>query len=231
MSILKRGGVALAGLLSIAFCWGEESLANTILTNALGSDINTTIIEGSEETIPPKFGKDPEDPENDGEGNSGLLKIDRVPNFTFNSIVPSGLYQLEYAANSNPYIQVSDLRGNLSGWTLSAKISNFVSQPTLEDPKSYVLTGAEFTLENGVVEGYKSEYATPPKSYGVTLNSNFKKVLSAEKDSGQGIWASRWQRKKGVNENIKIAILPRTARPDTEYKAAITWLLNDVPSE
>lgn len=231
MTILKKVGVALAGLCLIVSYGSKEYFADTIMTNALGSDINTTIIEGSEETIPPQFGNDPEDPKNNGTGSTGLLKIDRVPNFTFSNIVPSGLYQIESAANSNPYIQVSDLRGNLGGWTLSAKISNFVSEPTLEDPNSYRLSGASMTVDKGVVEGYKSEYAAPPTSYEAKLNKDFKKIFSAEKESGQGIWASRWQRTRGANEKIKIAILPKTARPNTEYHATITWLLNDVPDQ
>lgn len=213
-------GILLINILGI-----ESTMADTIT-----SDLTTEIIEGKANPIPPLFGSDPEDPENQGTNSSGLLKIDRVPNFSFGRVVRNGLYQEEYAINSNPYIQVSDLRGNLGGWTLYAKISNFVSEPTTSDQKKYLLSGAVLTIHSGDIQTYQSEYAAPPKSYSVSLNKDQQKIMAAEKNAGQGVWATRWKSEKAVNKNIILDILPHTAKAGREYTATISWKLADVPS-
>lgn len=220
--------VALTGAVFLITYNAETSLAET--TDSLKANIDAVVIEGKASPIPPSFGQDPEDPTNNGTNSSGLLKIDRVPNFSFGKVVRSGLYQEEYAVNSNPYIQVSDLRGSIGGWTLYAKISNFVSVPTTEEQKRYLLSGASLTLMSGDIQEYNSEYAAPPKSHSVSLNRNLQKVMSADKNTGQGVWATRWKSEQGINKNIKLAVLPNTAKPGKEYTATITWKLADVPN-
>ncbi|EOL46411.1 WxL domain-containing protein [Enterococcus caccae] len=220
--------VALVGLVISPVFVAETGLAKT--SDALKSDIDAVIIEGKESPVPPSFGQDPEDPANNGTNSSGLLKIDRVPNFSFGKVVRSGLYQEEYAINSNPYIQVSDLRGNLSGWSLYAKISNFVSEPTSKDQKRYLLSGANLTIQKGDIQEHNSEYAAPPKSHSVSLNKDLQKVMSADQNAGQGVWATRWKSEKGVNKKIKLDILPNTAKAGRDYTATISWKLADVPS-
>ncbi|EOH92601.1 hypothetical protein UAW_02998 [Enterococcus haemoperoxidus ATCC BAA-382] len=208
----------------------DTSLAENLPVDSLKSDIDAVVIEGKENPVLPVFGQDPEDPTNNGTNSSGLLKIDRVPNFTFGKVVRSGLYQEEYAMNSNPYIQVSDLRGSLGGWALYAKISNFVSEPTTKNQKRYLLSGATLTLNKGDIQEYKSEYAAPPKSYSVSLNKDLQKVMSADQNTGQGVWASRWKSEKGINKKITLDILPNTAKVGRDYTATISWKLADIPS-
>lgn len=220
--------VALAGAFLLIVFEAETSLAET--TDALKADIDAVVIEGNWNPVPPLFGQDPEDPTNNGTNSSGLLKIDRVPNLSFGKVVRSGLYQEEYAINSNPYIQVSDLRGSLGGWTLYAKISNFVSEPTTKDQKKYLLSGASLSLTKGDIQEYNSEYAAPPISHSVSLNKDLQKVMSADKNAGQGVWATRWKSEKAVNKKIALDILPNTAKAGREYTATISWQLADVPN-
>ena len=220
--------VALAGAFLITLFNEKTSLAET--TDAFKADLDAVVIEGKENPVPPLFGQDPEDPANNGTNSSGLLKIDRVPNLSFGKVVRSGLYQEEYAVNSNPYLQISDLRGNLGGWTLYAKISNFVSEPTTKDQKKYLLSGASLTLTKGDIQEYDSEYATPPKSHSVSLNKELQKVMSADRNAGQGVWATRWKSEQARNKKIRLDILPNTAKAGREYTATITWKLADVPS-
>ncbi|MGX7244359.1 WxL domain-containing protein [Enterococcus quebecensis] len=220
--------VALVSLFGSSVFVAETSLAKN--NDVLKSDVDAVIIEGKESPVPPSFGQDPEDPTNNGTNSSGLLKIDRVPNFSFGKVIRSGLYQEEYAINSNPYIQVSDLRGNLGGWALYAKISNFVSEPTSKDQKRYLLSGANLTIQKGDIQEYNSEYAAPPISHSVSLNKDLQKVMTADKNAGQGVWATRWKSEKGVNKKITLDILPNTAKAGREYTATISWKLADIPS-
>lgn len=220
--------IALTGVFLLTFYGAETSWAENI--DSIKADIDALVIEGKVSPIPPSFGQDPEDPENNGTFSSGLLKIDRVPNFSFGKVVRSGLYQEEYALNSNPYIQVSDLRGNLGGWTLYAKISNFVSEPTTNDQKKYLLSGASLSVTKGAIQEYNSEYAAPPESYSISLNKDLQKIMSADKNTGQGVWATRWESKQETNKKIKLNVLPNTAKPGRDYTATITWKLADVPS-
>ncbi|ALS00027.1 hypothetical protein ATZ33_01100 [Enterococcus silesiacus] len=220
--------VALAGAFLLIVYDGKTSLAVT--TDALKADVDAVVIEGKENPVPPLFGQDPEDPTNNGTNSSGLLKIDRVPNFSFGKVVRSGLYQEEKAINSNPYIQISDLRGSLGGWTLYAKISNFVSEPTTDNQKKYLLSGASLSLNKGDIQEYNSEYAAPPKSHSVSLNKYQQKVMSADKNTGQGVWATRWKSEKMVNDYITLDVLPGAAKAGRDYTATIFWQLADVPN-
>lgn len=216
------------GLLAWGLIGGESVSA---MSDSFLSDVQANVKEGNPSSRPPLFGKDPEDPDNQGTATGGLLTIDRVPNLMFGRVVASGLYQREYAVNSNPYLQVSDLRGSLGGWTVSAKISDFVSQRTPTDTSNYILGGASLSLQGATVEEYQSEYAGPPTSYPVHLNKDYQKVLAAAPDSGQGIWSSRWKSSRGVNDNIELAILPGTAEVGRDYQATISWKLSDVPNK
>ena len=223
--------IALAGTFLATLYGAKTSLAETLSADTSKAEIEAVVIEGKEKPVPPSFGQDPEDPTNHGTNSSGLLKIDRVPNFSFGKVVRSGLYQEEYAINSNPYIQISDLRGSLGGWTLYAKISNFVSEPITKDQKRYLLSGASLTLKQGTIQEYNSEYAAPPESYSVSLNKEQQKIMAADKNAGQGIWAARWKSDQAVNKNITLDILPNTAKAGRDYTATITWKLADVPSK
>lgn len=213
----------LAGCLVLSLLAGSTVMASQ-------SDIQVDVIEGNMKPRPPLFGTDPEDVTNSGTAMPGLLTIDRVPNLHFGKVVASGLYQKEYALNANPYVQVSDFRGSLGGWTLSAKISDFVSTPAPEDTRRYLLGGAALKISMGNLEAYHSEYAPPPISYSVTLNKDFQKVAAAAENTGQGIWASRWQSSRAVNDKIELAILPGTAEPNRQYQATMSWKLADVPN-
>lgn len=220
---LKQGLVVI----SCVFITGQPALAAE--QNDLMSDAKVEVLEGSMDAVPPKFGADPEDSNSKGTENTGLLKIDKVPNFVFGQVVSSGLYQAEFARNSNPYIQVSDLRGTLGGWTLYAKMSNFVSTRTENDTKKYVLNGATLNLKEGQIANYNSEEGAPPRSFEVSLNHEFQKIMSADNDAGQGIWATCWESQSILNENIELGILPGTAEAGRDYQATLYWQLIDVP--
>lgn len=200
-----------------------------VMATPVNSELQAHVEEGKDTPVPPLFGVDPEDAENKGTATPGLLKIDRVPNFHFNNVIASGLYQTEYASNTNPYLQVSDFRGSLGGWSVSAKISDFVSKRTEEDTRAYLLSGATLTLHQGAVQEYNSVFAASPTSCNVTLNKQYQEVTGAVKGTGQGIWATRWPSSQWVNHQIELSILPETAQPGRNYEAIITWKLSDVP--
>lgn len=195
----------------------------------VNSDLQAQVEEGKDTPVPPLFGDDPEDAENKGTATPGLLKIDRVPNLHFGNVIASGLYQMEYASNTNPYLQVSDFRGSLGGWSVSAKISDFVSKRTEEDTRAYLLSGAVLTLHQGAIQEYNTAFAASPISHKVALNKQYQEVTGAVKGTGQGIWATRWQSNQAVNQQIELAILPETAQPGRNYEATISWKLSDVP--
>lgn len=193
------------------------------------SELQVQVQEGKDAPVPPLFGADPEDDQNNGTATPGLLKIDRVPNLKFGNVIASGLYQTEYAKNTNPYLQISDLRGSLGGWSVSAKISDFVSKRSETDIRTYLLAGAKLTFRQGTVQEYESAFAAPPTSNDVALNQQYQEILGATKGAGQGIWAARWSSNQAVNQQIELSVLPETAQPGREYAATISWKLSDVP--
>lgn len=201
-----------------------------ITANAQEESIfNIEVVEGSSNVVPPKFGTDLYDGKNQGTGNQGLLKIDRIPNIVFGVTSNSYLNKTVSAKNDNPYIQISDYRGTVDGWRLSAKASNFVSDSLMPNGKKYVLSGAKLTFSAGLVESASgiSQENYKPKTNKVTLNDHYQALVTAKENQGQGTWGIRWENKpytKG-NEQLQLFIKGNSSKPNLKYMASIEWLL------
>ncbi|WP_314067971.1 WxL domain-containing protein [uncultured Vagococcus sp.] len=194
----------------------------TVFAADFESDITSDIVPGETTAIAPKFGSDRLDSQNKGTNNMGTLKIDRAPNIKFGVVSVSKRFQEVNAINANPYVQISDVRGTLTGWTLSATMSNFTSG---EGTNQLTIDGAYITLsENSLTDFESSEASEPIVGENIALNYAEKTVAEAGFDSGQGIWGIKW-------DQIKLRIYPHTAKPDTSYTAKIKWTLTDGPKE
>ncbi|WP_207696211.1 hypothetical protein DOK67_0002058 [Enterococcus sp. DIV0212c] len=195
------------------------------------SQVKIKMLQGDETiTHPPVGGTDPEDENNPGTGNKGVLTIDRVPNINFGEININGSDQAEYAVNTNPYAQVTDVRGSSEGWTLSVKADDFKSANG-----QFELKGAALSLNDGeAVTASTGNSVTKPVAQSVTLGSSFKPIMSATKGTGEGTWMLSWKNSEVTDENktnpkIKLAILGGTAKANTEYSTTVYWNLEAAP--
>ncbi|WP_430602004.1 hypothetical protein IGJ02_002194 [Enterococcus sp. DIV0724b] len=192
-----------------------------------GSTVNIKMLAGDEEEERPPVGPvDPEDEDNQGTGNKGLLTINRVPNLKFGEVNISGSDQVEYALNQMPYAQVTDVRGTSAGWTMFVRADDFTSA------SKDVLKGATLSLKNSIVSTMSAgKTVIPPKGNDVTLTTKNQKIMMADKNSGEGTWLQSWYKNNSdeKNSNIQLSILAGTAKANTEYSANIYWELQDAP--
>ncbi|MGX7245765.1 WxL domain-containing protein [Enterococcus quebecensis] len=215
-------GLLTVGSLQLEAQAEKKSDANSITT--------IKMLPGDENAVHPPVDKDKddEDEENEGTGNKGTLTIDRVPNIKFGDININGSDQVEYAKNSNPYTQVTDVRGTSNGWALYVKADEFASD------KNEKLTGAALTLNKGnVVTNSTGKTITPPIANNVTLTKQNQKIMTAAAKSGEGTWMLSWKNleQQEKNKNIQLSILAGTAKANTEYKTTIYWELQDAPGK
>lgn len=225
---MKRNVLSLSSLVLIAIFATAESVQAVESSDAT-SNVSVMMEPGKDnESYPPVDGEDPEDPNNPGTGNQGTLTIDRVPNITFGEINISGSDQSISALNSNPYTQVTDVRGTSAGWTLFAKAEAFKSDSDKE------LTGATLALTNGEVKSASAGSSiTKPDGAAIVLNPMSQRIMTANENAGEGTWVMSWKKQEDTERNnkIKLNILAGTAKAHTEYKTTIVWELHDTPNK
>lgn len=191
---------------------------------------------------------DPTNPDTPGDGNDntgqkGPFTLDVVPNYNFGKHIAgkADTYYALYTSDkgvlddkrlANPYVQVTDLRENNTGWHVTANITDF------KTTAGKVLTGAVLTMPQGTAHLYgdTNDATTTPKPTmkSVELNSSDQTFMSADKGAGVGTWMDY------MFENNNTAVADATATNSTtlmdpgnnsagDYTADLTWTLNDTP--
>lgn len=191
-----------------------------------GSETPTTPVDPMDPTKPidPKNPPDPEDPNNPGTGNIGPLTLDFVSNIQFGEQKLSGSTQIYASKNTNPYVQVTDVRGTGAGWSLSASMSDF--QRKNEGGETKVLKGAILRFENPTVKTTPDNPADAPTAQNVTFeNSSSNLVLNAAAGTGQGTWLDVYS----DPNYITLEVLGGSASTDVKYQSTIHWSLSDAP--
>lgn len=142
------------------------------------------------------------------------------------------------------FVQVQDLRGSNTGWSLKVSLSAFTS-----NTQNNTLKGAELTFEPGVLNYSGDEISKPSFEEEIKLSadSESQKVMDAvvkvvdEKTVGEGagvtslVWGN--QKKLNATEPDKQVLngaitlfVPKTATKDAaEYTATLTWELTSTP--
>lgn len=189
------------------------------------SDKEVTLVAGEGGVTPPVGPLDPIDPDNPGTGQLGPLSIDYVSNLKFGEHKIAGGNMSYKALNKDPYIQVTDLRGAGEGWSLSAKMSNFVNE------KNQVLKGATLSMTNGKVKAASPDNVSliPQKSNVIFDNEQSQLVMQAPEKSGRGTWILTWAGMDQANEEVQLNVIAGTPEANTEYNASIIWELEDAP--
>lgn len=102
--------------------FAEENNQQPISSATSKTDL--TLKSGSGENTKPIIPTDPVDPD-PSTGNKGSLTIPYASNITFGENEIQAVDTDYLALNRAPYVQVNDVRGGASGWTLSASITSF----------------------------------------------------------------------------------------------------------
>lgn len=154
------------------------------------------------------------------EFTAGELTLVTVPDFDFGQhVIPGVTTDYQAVAISVP-VQVSDLRGAITGWSVKAELSGFTTGG------ANTLAGATMTLNNGTTTTAGGTTGTAPSvPAAVTIPSDGTSVNIAQAaiGTGGGIWDISWPK-----ADTSIKIFGGTARTGVS-NATLTWSLEDTP--
>lgn len=218
---------ATTGVTASAEVLNQAESKNTIHFKA-GEGVVTEPINPVDPGKPVPSPIDPEDGGNTGTGNKGPLSIDYVSNIAFGTQEIASGTMTYNAMNENPFVQVTDVRGSKSGWSLYAKMTEFTS----EDKKD-ILTGATFSLNSGEVKTTPENISSAPSAEKnvVFNNQEAKLVMSAQADEGHGTWVEVFSGEHESNKNVTLEVPAGVADADIDYVATMFWELIDAPSK
>lgn len=182
---------------------------------------------------------DPTDPEGKPEpGTPGPLSIDFASSLDFGTQKISSTDETYKAAPQEAmkagekvtvpnYVQVTDNRGTLSGWTLEVQqMGQFKSDKN-------DLTGAAVTFENGKVNSIsESERPTSSESFTLDPETNaLSGVMSAAQNQGSGTTVNAFGDAATMGDSISLSVPGKTTKYATEYRTVFNWVLTDAPGK
>ncbi|WP_201290083.1 WxL domain-containing protein [Enterococcus faecalis] len=188
-----------------------------------------------------------DDEQKDKAEETNELEIISVPqSFRYGIVNKSNTQQIIYLNTNNYqtntsvvtdgfYTRIRDERSNLSGWKLTAQLSDFK-----DDTNSTVLTnsGIALQMENMKIESIKNR-DTPQESIDqnptgtpstVSTNETLisgeaaKTLINARVTEGQGTWQLRIPFDK-----VSLTVPANTGEINKNYTATLTWSLDDTP--
>jgi len=174
----------------------------------------------------------------------GALSIDYASNFKFGEQKISTDDEQYFAALDqfkNPdggdnienvnYVQVTDKRGSLVGWNLSAEqVGQF------ETAEHEVLTGAQLKINTasavaGVADGSLDTYTPSTVANKITFTPGVSQPgITAEAGKGAGTWVYRFgDTKKDGATAVELDVPGKTVKLAKQYTTTINWTLATTP--
>ncbi|MDR0879259.1 MAG: WxL domain-containing protein [Clostridioides sp.] len=234
-TLMTIAGITLsfAGVKSFAADQELKSQAKVVFTAPIDPD--KPIIDPADPNNQPPGKPDPESP-----GTGGLLSIDHVSNFDFETheikigqtmdffALPQAWLEDDGTSSTKPnYVQVSDNRLTGEGWTLSV-----AQDGDLKTADNKILTGAQITVSN--IEGVTApstlvQLPLVASQRIITPGVGSQIMMSAEKDKGQGTHVARFGDNTTKGSSVKLTIPNTTTVYAKTYTANLTWTLSDTP--
>lgn len=239
-SVMALGLSMGAGVVSAAGQDGGEYTSNGLIEFTPGEQpVDPVDPLNPEQPVDPT---DPTDPEGKPQpGTPGPLSIDFASSFNFGDNKITSKDEIYYAGlqkykdkdtdqelREGPnYVQVTDNRGTLAGWTLKVKQTK-----QFETDDSHKLDGAKITLTNGNINTVsESAPATAVKEIAIDkMDADFL-VMSAKKDAGAGTFLTRWGNEDLAKskESVKLFVPGKAVKKKAQYRTSFVWTLTDVP--
>lgn len=224
-NIVRISKIMLIVLISI--------LSLTLLAQGILAATSTATITFADDTsIPPILDPDDgttpnnEDPPLDGTDEHGPLSLDYVSHLDFGSQLVSLETQTYESTTIKPFIQVTDKRGNPTGWDVTVSAVAFTSGSSPD-----VLEGAYLEFKSGETISNLNIYAPPNTTpFRLYTNEEAVKFLYANPNEGRGSWITRWYPSEGkeTNDNVTLTVYGGTMRAEA-YTSTLTWTLTDAP--
>lgn len=169
-------------------------------------------------------------------GTNGPLSIDYASSLYFGEQDITSSNETYYAVpqklsddTERPnYVQVSDNRGTLAGWSLQVKQNGQFKTATNKE-----LTGAQITFENAELATVSTATAPSVIKTSFTLGTDgtgvAENVIAAKAEEGAGTFVYRFGNDATKGDSIKLDVPGSTAKYAEEYTTTLTWTLTDVP--
>lgn len=159
-------------------------------------------------------------------GEGGPLQIKSVSDFVFKGEISEDTrtYNVQTASTN---VQVLDLRGKGTGWTLDAKV-----EPFIDGDESEALQGSALLIKDGrLVSNTADEYAPEAEqNVRLTTDGTPERILTAKPGTGIGLWTDYFH-SENIEEDpyVQLEVPPTLIKVDTTYTAEITWILKSTP--
>ncbi|MGG5370913.1 WxL domain-containing protein [Enterococcus sp. AZ196] len=186
------------------------------LPSDLKKNVNLTIILNLVEPRDPSV-SDPSDKENEGTGAHGELRLDYVPSAFDIGTKEVQWKDTEYQAQgtSDQWVQVADERPAMSGWTLKAAATSFVSGADQ-------LNGATLILPSGDMYNKKTAAAMNPSGLSsngeVALTSTPSSVFKGDGENSKDESTYVWKKNQ-----VKLKVPKGQGKAGKTYQSTITW--------
>lgn len=184
---------------------------------------------------------DPIDPEKPIEpGTSGPLSLDFASNFHFGNQLISTKDEIYYAKpqmvlaegghlSAKPsYVQITDVRGTESGWSLGvAQLEQFKAGER-------ELSGAELTLKTGQVASTSVSDKPSQVTETITLPVDGTQTLlmAASQGEGGGTWVYRMGDEDTMKTGVALSVPGKSVKlKNLFYEATLVWTLKAIPAE
>ncbi|HAP14493.1 MULTISPECIES: WxL domain-containing protein [Lactococcus] len=185
-------------------------------------------------------------------GTAGPLSIDYASSFDFGVNAISAQDKIYYAKaqkyhastlETPNYVQVTDNRGTLGGWTLKVlEVTQFhQGKPEAKYPD---LKGAMLSLKKPEAVSENTDTAPKPQEVIDLVPGKETLVAAADKGAGAGTWMIRWgsrlveQRtlnkegqwvKESFNTDVQLFVPGKTFKDSTFYTTQLKWILSELP--
>lgn len=201
----------------------------------------TTTFKENGEVVSPVDPEEEDDKEIDPTHppTAGPLSINYVSDIRFGKQSIPAQEQIFYAANDTitqvaskekkeipNFVQVTDLRGSASGWTLSVRQNS----PFMNE-KGELLTGAKLKLSAVSVVSQYGLTNTPTGLIKDQVLSDdgktFFEIVKAEAGTGTGRWNIYIGSEKDTTDNVSLTVPKNEPKKGGKYTTSLTWLLQD----
>lgn len=245
ITLVTLGALSVMGL-------AQASVFADTTPVSYNSNANITFTENTDSTSPidptdPSKPIDPTDPHQPG--TAGPLSIDFASSLNFGSqkittsdetynAAPLSYTAQDGSKNYGPnYVQVTDNTGSNKGWSLSV-----TQEKQLTDSKGSELKGAAISFSNGeAITATGADAKAPSAESAFTLVPGAAaKVTTAQADTGQGTWVTRYGKTAGTDlstitssdsgTSIKLSVPGVSTKSADAYTSTLKWDLSQTPT-
>ncbi|MDZ5759273.1 WxL domain-containing protein [Carnobacterium maltaromaticum] len=221
---MKNGLVSVGIVVMSGFILLAEQKAEAVEVNTAKSTAKFQL-EVGDPTVPPEI-LDPEI--GPSTGNKGLLTLDSVSGFTFETKKIGDETSAPIIATPTTGtklgLQVTDNRGLDLGWNLKVSGTSF-TEKIGQGPDTIELKGAVITIPEGSLTTKAGvDPLLTPVANKVSLTTTPATIMSASTIQGRSTWTNSFE---GKGEKVTLAI--PSGNKAGNYSSTITWSLEDAP--